>query len=159
MLEFGLAYGQQPMFDGTGTDRMLSVMIGTSLPIWTGSRQRQVRREAEAMERMAAAEIVATEAETRARIGELAAEADRALRLHALYRGTLIPQTRTAAASALTSYRIGGVDFETAIAAQLAVFRTELEVIRFAADRARALAELEYLTAISFSTVSDGGSR
>ncbi len=158
-LEFGIAYGQQPMFDGPGTDRMLSVTVGASLPIWSGSRQRQVRREAAAMERMAAAEIVAAEAETRARIGELAAEADRANRLQALYRGTLIPETRGAAASALAGYRAGRIDFETAISAQLAVVRTELEVVRLSAGYARALAELEYLTAMSFTTVPDGGSQ
>lgn len=111
------------------------------------------------MERMAAAEIVAAEAETRARIGELAAEADRANRLQALYRGTLIPETRGAAASALAGYRAGRIDFETAISAQLAVVRTELEVVRLSAGYARALAELEYLTAMSFTTVPDGGSQ
>ena len=148
-LEVGLAYGQQPMFDGPGTDRMLSIMVGASLPIWSGSRQRQMRREAEAMERMAAADIRATQAETEARIGELAATANRAARLTTLYRGTLIPQTRIAAASALASYRTGGVDFEAVITGQLAVVRSELEVVRLAADRAQALAELEYLTALN----------
>jgi outer membrane protein TolC len=157
--EVALTYGQQPMFDGPGTDRMLSVMVGASLPIWSGSRQRQMRREAEAMERMAAADIIATEAETQGRIGELAADLERAARLDTLYRGTLVPQARSAVASALASYRVGGVDFETTISAQLAVVRSELEVVRLGADRARVLAELEYLDAISFVTSSNGGSR
>ncbi|MFN0177187.1 MAG: TolC family protein [Gemmatimonadales bacterium] len=148
-LELGLAYGQQPMFDAPGTDRMLSIMVGASLPIWSGSRQRQMRREADALERMAAAEILATRAETEARIGELAAAVNRATRLAALYRGTLVPQSRIAAASALASYRAGGVDFEAVISGQLAVVRSELEVVRLAADRAQALAELEYLTALN----------
>jgi len=148
-LELGLAYGQQPMFDAPGTDRMLSIMIGASLPIWSGSRQRQMRREAEAMERMAAADILATRAETEARIGELAVAFHRASRLASLYRGTLVPQSRIAAASALASYRAGGVDFETVISSQLAVFRSELDVVRLAADRAQARAELEYLTALT----------
>ena len=100
-------------------------------------------------ERMAAADIRATQAETEARIGELAATANRAARLTTLYRGTLIPQTRIAAASALASYRTGGVDFEAVITGQLAVVRSELEVVRLAADRAQALAELEYLTALN----------
>jgi len=151
--EVGLAYGQQPMLDRSGTDRMISIMVGASLPIWSGSRQRQMRREAAAMERMAAADIVATEAETEARIGELAADADRAGRLAALYRGTLVPQSRSVTASALASYRTGGVDFESVVSGQLEVLRAELEVLRLDAERARALAELEYLTAIS------GGSR
>ncbi len=148
-LEVGLAYGQQPMFDGPGTDRMLSMTIGARLPIWSGSRQKQMRREAEAMERMAAADVLATEAETQARIGELVAAADRAGRLKALYRGTLIPQSGIAVASALAGYRTGQVDFATVISAQLALFRAEMDLVRFAADRALALAELNYLTALS----------
>jgi outer membrane protein TolC len=148
-LEVGLAYGQQPMFDGPGTDRMLSVTIGARLPIWSGSRQVQMRREAEAMERMAAAEVLATEAETQARVGELAAAADRAARLMTLYRGTLNPQNRIAVASALAGYRAGLVDLETVISSQLDAFRAEIDLARFEADHAQALAELEYLTALS----------
>lgn len=148
-LEVGLAYGQQPMFDGPGTDRMLSMTIGARLPIWSGSRQGQMRREAEAMERMAAADVLAMEAETQARIGELAAAADRAGRLKALYGGTLIPQSGIAVASALAGYRTGQVDFETIIATQLALFRAQIDLVRFSAERALALAELNYLTALS----------
>jgi len=157
--EVALTYGQQPMFGGAGTDRMLSLMVGATVPIWSGSRQRQLRREAEAMERMASADIVATEAETQARIGELVSDVERAARLDSLYRKTLVPQARSAVASALASYRTGGVDFETTISVQLAVVRSELEVVRLSAERARALAELEYLDAISLGANAKGGSR
>jgi outer membrane protein TolC len=157
--QVGLAYGQQPMFQGTGTDRMISLMVGANLPIWSGSRQRQMRLEAEAMERMAAADVRAAEAETQARIGEVDAERDRAANLLALYRGTLLPETRAAAASALSSYRTGGVDFETAVSAQLAVVRAEVELVRLAAERSRSLAELDYLTAGTILVGSEGGSR
>jgi outer membrane protein TolC len=159
MLQVGLAYGQQPMFGASGTDRMLSVMVGANLPIWSGSRQRQMRREAEAMERMAAADVIAAEAETQARIDEVAAEADRASRLVTLYRSTLVPESRAAAASALASYRAGGVDFETVISAQLAIVRAEVELVRLAGERARAVAELEYLTAGPIGTGLEGGSQ
>ena len=111
------------------------------------------------MERMVAAEVAATEAETQARIGEVAALADRATGLEALYHGTLLPQTRIAAASALAGYRVGGVDFETAMSAQLEVVRTELAILRLTADRALAGAELEYLSAHSLGDARTGGLR
>ncbi|MGE3618242.1 MAG: TolC family protein, partial [Gemmatimonadales bacterium] len=101
-LELSVTYGQQPMLDRSGTDRMVSLMVGARLPIWSGSRQREMRREAEAMERMAAADSATAEADTRARDGELAAVAERNTRLVALYRGTLIPQARAAAQSSLS---------------------------------------------------------
>ncbi len=156
--EVGMAYGQQPMFDRAGTDRMLSLSVGATVPIWSGSRQRQVRREAEAMERMAAADFAVTQVETQSRVAELAADADRATALLALYSGTLLPQSRIAAASALASYQTGRVDFDTVIEGQVAVIRAELETIRFAADRQQVLIELEYLTAFPIGTV-EGGSQ
>lgn len=155
--ELGLAYGQQPMSGASGTDRMLSITVGATLPIWSGSRQRQMRREALAMERMATAEIEAVAAETQGRLGELAAQADRDIRLTSLYVATVLPQTRIAAASALSGYQTGALDFEATLAAQLAVIRAEVEVVRLGSERIRALAEIEYLTTIPL--VSAGGSR
>ena len=43
-LEVGLQYGWRGMEDGTM--HMASVMLGVRLPIWAGSRQRAMRREA-----------------------------------------------------------------------------------------------------------------
>ncbi len=156
-LEVGLAYGQQPMFGGSGTDRMLSITVGATLPVWSGSRQRQLRHEAEAMERMAIADIEAVSAETQGRLGELAAQSDRDSRLTALYLATVLPETRVAAAAALSGYRTGGLDFEATLAGQLAVIRADVEVVRLGAERIRALAEIEYLTSIPL--ISAGGSR
>ncbi|HSE52025.1 MAG TPA: TolC family protein, partial [Gemmatimonadales bacterium] len=36
--ELGIAYGRQPMSGEPGTEHMLSLMVGTSIPIWAGSR-------------------------------------------------------------------------------------------------------------------------
>ena len=136
---------------------MLSITVGATLPIWSGSRQRQMRREAEAMERMAVAEIGVVGAETQGRLGELAAQTERDGRLTGLYVATVLPQTRVAAASALSGYQTGALDFEATLTGQLAVIRAEVEVVRLGSERIRALAEIEYLTTIPL--VSAGGSR
>jgi hypothetical protein len=52
-LQLGIQYGQRPMDDGT--DRMISLMLGFNVPIFAGSRQLAMRREATAMRQMAAA--------------------------------------------------------------------------------------------------------
>jgi outer membrane protein TolC len=155
-LELGVAYGRQPMPDEPGTDHMVSLMIGTSIPLWAGSRQGAMRRESAAMAAAAQAELRAVEADTRARIGELVADVQRARRLRELYRGTILPQARGAAASALAAYRTGGASFEAVLEAHLALSRYDLQVIQLDAEQARAVAELEALTGLLLMPANPG---
>src|SRR5690606_10279163 len=78
-LQLGVQYGQRTM-DGA-TDRMGSLMLGATLPIFAGSRQRRMVDEAAAMEAMSAADLAAMRAATRARIAELHAALTSARRL------------------------------------------------------------------------------
>ncbi len=142
-LQVGVQYGQRPM-DG-GTDRMVSLMLGVNLPIFAGSRQLAMRREAAAMQQMAAADLAAMQAETRGRVAELHADAERARRLGELYRRTILPQARTTVASALAAYRVGGVDFMTLLDDQMTVNRYRQDLFALEAQRGQALAELEML--------------
>jgi outer membrane protein TolC len=144
-LEVGLQYGWRGMEDGTM--HMASVMLGLRVPIWAGSRQRAMRREAAAMRDMAAADLQAIEAETRGRVGELAADLARAQRLRQLYSGTILPQAETTAAAALAAYRVGSVDFMTLLDARMTVNRYRQAAAGAAAEVGRAIAELEMLTA------------
>jgi outer membrane protein, heavy metal efflux system len=127
------------------TERMGSLMIGASIPVFAQSRQLGMREEATAMRQMATAELSAMRAETRARIGESHAALLRARRLTALYRNTILPQSRAAYASALTAYRVGSVDFMTLLDNQMTVnrYRQELHVLE--AEEGKAWAELEML--------------
>lgn len=142
-LQVGLQYGQRPMEDGT--DRMVSLMLGLNLPIFAGSRQLAMRREASAMRQMASADLEAMQADTRGRVAELYAAAERARRLGTLYRGTILPQAHTTVSAALAAYRVGSVDFMTLLDDQMTVngYRQELFVLE--AQRGQALAELEML--------------
>jgi outer membrane protein TolC len=144
-LEVGLQYGWRGMEDGTM--HMASVMLGVRLPVWAGSRQRAMRREAQAMRDMAAADLQAMEAETRGQVGELAASVSRARQLRALYAGTILPQAETTAAAALAAYRVGGVDFMTLLDAQMSVNRYRQAAVTAAAELGQSIAELEMLTA------------
>jgi outer membrane protein, heavy metal efflux system len=153
-LQVGVVYGQRGMPEG-GTDRMLSLMLGFSLPIWAGSRQHQMEREADAMRRMAEADLGAMQAETRARVIELAAAIRRSGRLSLLYRGTVLPQAAATVTSALAAYRVGQVDFMTVLDNQMTVNRYRTDLIALDAEGGRAVAELEMLLA---SSLSDAGS-
>jgi outer membrane protein TolC len=144
-LTLGVQYGWRPM--DTGTDHMLSLMLGFRLPIWAGSRQLAMRRETRAMRDMAEADLAAMAATTRGRVGELDAEVHRDRTLLQLYRTTVLPQARTTVASALSAYRVGGVDFMTLLDARMSENRYRQEIVRLEADLGRAIAELEMLVA------------
>ena len=145
-LELGVIYGQQPMTGG-GTDRMLSVMLGASVPIWAGSRQLKMRDETAAMRRMAEDDLAAMRADTRGRVGELVAEVVRARELQALYQRTLLPQADATVASARSAYQVGSVDFMTYIDALMTAYGYRTEIHRLDAQEGQALAELEMVTA------------
>jgi hypothetical protein len=104
-----------------------------------------MRREATAMRQMAAADLATMQADTRGRVAELYAAAERARRLGELYKGTILPQANTTVASALAAYRVGGVDFMTLLDDQMTVNRYRQDLYTLDAQRGQALAELEML--------------
>jgi len=142
-LQIGVQYAQQ----GTemGRERMGSVMLGASLPVFARDRQLRVRDEASAMTRMAQAELAAVRAETRGKIGEAYVSLERARTLATLYRTTVLPQAEAAAASALAAYRVGSVDFMTLLDDRMTVNRYRQELYTLDADQGKAWAELEML--------------
>jgi cobalt-zinc-cadmium efflux system outer membrane protein len=140
-LTFGVQYGQRP--GTTGTTRMASAMVGISLPIFASKRQYRLRDEAAAMEQMARAELAGVEADVDARIRELLADLERDRTLVRLYRAEVLPQANANVESALSSYRVGTIDFMTVIDAHMTVNRYEQELYALLADYGRAVADLE----------------
>lgn len=140
-LVFGVQYGQRP--GEMGTERMGSAMVGFSLPIFASKRQLRMRDEAAAMEQMARAELTEMQARVDARIGELLADIERDRTLVRLYRSEVLPQAEANVESALSSYRVGTVDFMTLVDARMTVNGYQQELYALLADYGRALAELE----------------
>lgn len=140
-LTFGVQYGQRP--GSMGTQRMGSAMIGFSLPVFASKRQYRLRDEAEAMEQMARADLAGMEANVDARIGELLADLERDRTLVRLYRTEVLPQANANVESALSSYRVGTIDFMTTVDAHMTVNRYEQELYALVADYGRTIAELE----------------
>ena len=142
-LQLGAQYGQRPMVEGT--DRMVSLMLGFSVPIWAGRRQLQMRQEADAMRRSAEAELRAMQAETRGRLGELTAAVRRSRNLRELYLTTILPQAEATVSSALSAYQAGEVDLPMLLDARMTVNRYRQQVFQLDAEEGTALAELEML--------------
>lgn len=154
-LVVGVQYGERGM--EMGTDRMGSLMVGATIPIFARSRQLPMRVEAAAMRAMSEAELRSMQADTRARVTEVHAELARARRLTALYLTTVLPQAEAAAASALSSYRSGAVDFMTVIENRMVVNRYREELVSLTAAEGRAWADLEML--ISQPLLAPAGTR
>lgn len=145
-LQVGVAYGQRAASDGMGTERMGSLMLGASVPIFARSRQLRLREEAAAMRQMALADLASMRAETRGKVGEAYASLTRARRLAALYRGTILPQAEASVASALAAYRVGQVDFMTLLDNRMTVNQYRQALYALEADEGKAWADLEMLT-------------
>lgn len=142
-LQVGVQYGQQR--GAMGTERMGSLMLGASLPVFARSRQLQMRVEAGAMRAMARADLAAMRADTRARVAELYADFVRGRNLRALYRTTVLPQAEAAVTSSLASYRVGAVNLMTLLENQMTVNRYRQELFALEAEQGKAIAELEML--------------
>ena len=142
-LTVGLQYGSQS--GEMGTERMGSLMVGASVPVFAGRRQLRMREETDAMRQMAAADLAAMRADTRARVAEAYASLTRARNLAALYRTTVIPQAEATVASSLAAYRVGGVDFMTLLDNRMTVNTYRQELFALDAEQGKAWADLEML--------------
>ncbi len=140
-LRLGMAYGQRDR--GFGTERMGSVLVGVTLPVFAGSRQHALRDAAAAEGRMAEARLASVRAEITARVEQLVAELDAARALVDLYRMDVVPQAQTNVESAFASYRAGAVDFLTLVDAQTTANRYEMELYRLVAGYGSILSALE----------------
>lgn len=142
-LQVGVQYGQRAGM--SGVERMGSLMLGASIPVFAGSRQLRMRDESAAMRAMAAADLAGMRAETRARVGEMHVEWVRARNLQTLYRTTILPQARAAVTASISAYRVGGVNLMTVLDNQTTVNRYEQELAALEAAEGMALADLEML--------------
>jgi outer membrane protein, heavy metal efflux system len=140
-ISIGIQYGQRA--SDVGTERMGSVMVGFTLPIFASRRQLKMRDEAAALRSMAIAELEDARAQVDARIRELVAELDRAVTLMTLYRTEVLPQAEANVTSAFASYRVGRVDFMTLLDAQMSLNTYAQELHALEAEYGWRIAELE----------------
>jgi outer membrane protein, heavy metal efflux system len=142
-LQVGVQYGWRA--GEMGTERMGSLMLGASIPIYARTRQLRMRDEAAAMRAMSSADLTAMRAETRGRIAELHAEFTRARNLRVLYRTTILPQAEAAVTASFAAYRVGEVNLMTLLDNQMMVNQYRQELIVLDAEQGKAIAEIEML--------------
>ncbi|UCC24026.1 MAG: TolC family protein [Gemmatimonadales bacterium] len=122
---------------------MGGLMIGASVPVFSGSRQRPRVEAARALERQATSQASEVRAAVESELRTAAADLDRARRLMGLYRDEILPAASVNVSSSLAAYRVGEVDFPTLVDAQLDVDQFEEEYHQLVADYGAAVARLE----------------
>lgn len=142
-LQLGIQYAWRS--GDMGTEKMGSLMIGASIPVYARNRQLRMRDEAVAMRDMSVADLAAMRAETRGRMAELYADYMRARNLRALYRTTVLPQAEATVTASFAAYRVGDVNLMTLLDNQMTVNRYRQELITLDADQGKAVAEMEML--------------
>ena len=156
-LRVGVQYGQRG--GEMGTERMASLMVGATVPVFARDRQLRMREEAAAMRQMAVADLAAMRAQTRGEVAQAYAALTRSRNLVRLYRTTVLPQAEAAVASALAAYRVGSVDFMTLLDNRMSVNRYRQELFTLEAEEGKAWADLEMLTGrelLDTNTTNDG---
>lgn len=142
-LQIGIQYGWRS--GEMGTEKMGSLMVGASIPVYARNRQLRMREEAAAMKNMSIADLAAMRAETRGRMAELYADYTRARNLRALYRTTVLPQAEATVTASFAAYRVGDVNLMTLLDNQMTVNRYRQELITLESEQGKAIAEMEML--------------
>ncbi|MBX3173531.1 MAG: TolC family protein [Gemmatimonadaceae bacterium] len=153
-LQVGVAVGQRR--EGGATERMGSLMLGASLPVFAARRQLAWRTEREAMLAMAQADLQAMRATTRAEIEGALAELHKSQRLLALYDTSILPQAAATVESSLLAYRAGDLPFMSLAESQVALNEFRLEYVALQADEGRLWATLEALVAAALPAPGEG---
>jgi outer membrane protein TolC len=127
-------------------DDFWSASVGMTLP-WLYRRDtvdQQVKAAASGQE-AAQADLAALVNELSARIEEMAVDVGRLDEQIDLVETGLLPQAEGALASSRAAYATGSLEFIAVIDNQLNLYNLQLDWVRLVAERARRLAELEYL--------------
>jgi outer membrane protein, heavy metal efflux system len=138
MLRLGHA---STMSEGDG----VMVMVGVSLPVWRSALRAGVR-EAEAMQRMARADLAAMQ---RMIEGEVVAARERVESMRVQFlalRDDVVPRAHSAVQSALTAYRSGQSDMVAVIESMRALWSIQGELVMAEAELGLAWARLARAT-------------
>lgn len=142
-LQVGVQYGWRA--GEMGTEKMGSLMLGATIPVYARSRQLKMREEAKAMRAMAVADLASMRADTRGRIAELYADFTRSRNLRQLYTTTVLPQAEGTVTASFAAYRAGDINFMTLLDNQMVLNRYRQESITLAAAQGKTIAEIEML--------------
>ena len=145
--------GRPDLFAGAGYatrgdfDPVVTLRVGTGLPVWRGGRTGPRVEAARAEAVMARAELRQAEADARAAAAKWAAEYERRDAQARLLRETIVPQSHTTLEAARAAFETGRADFSALIDDFTAWLAARQALAEREAERFAAWAELQALLA------------
>jgi len=141
--DFSLSY----MYQNTGSrfpDYYMAT-VGISIPLYFWRKQRPAIDQAGSEQESAHAQTFATRLEVLAQAQNQWVAIQTTQRVSRIFQAGLIPQARATLQSALAEYRVGKVDFQTLLSAEIDLLRLEQEYYRVVADHEIAIAKIRQI--------------
>ena len=136
-------------------DNGYQVMLGTKIPLFYETKQRQGVREALAGLAGAREDLTATKQDLLFQVKDGFVQAQRAERLITLLRDAIIPQATLGLQAAQAGYAVGKVDFLTLLNSLLTLQESQLELHSEMVSHERAVARLEAVTGGPLSPIQE----
>lgn len=148
MVEASYGFRQEVTINGQDLAQpdLFSAGVSIPLPIWKDRKQYQERAEMDARKRGAEANAKNLEAEVMAQLEMLYADGRQADQQIALLETRSLPQARQSLAAARIAYQTGKADFQTALAAEIALYQLELRKAELFANYMKTLAAIDRLS-------------
>lgn len=157
-VELRLGYGhRERSLDGLPRDDVVTMTVAVNLPLWRKERLAPRVAEARALRARAAAMAEEQRLETRAGLEQQRARATQAYQTSTLYRSTLLPQARAAAAAARVAWESGAGDFSAVLDATMREYDAALAEATAAVAYDRAAAEIDFLNGTMSATQRTAG--
>ncbi|HLH75800.1 MAG TPA: TolC family protein [Candidatus Binataceae bacterium] len=119
--------------------------VGLSIPLYFWRKQTPAIDQAGAEQESAHAQTFATRLEVLAQAQNQWVAIQTTQRVSKIYHDGLLPQARATLQSALAAYRVGKVDFQTLLSAEIDLLRLEQEYYRVVADHEIAIARISQI--------------
>ena len=140
-------YGYRSRAGGMSLPDFFSASVGLRLPLWASRKQRPLIEAARADSFAAASSVADAERELLLTVQQAAIRAESGRRRLELLLNDVLPVARATVESLTRSYQVGRVEFQALLAAQDALYRTEIEAAEVAAGYPTDLLVLRLLTA------------
>jgi len=118
-------------------------MIGITLPIWFWAKQREFVREAEAKLLKASANYQAMANNLLLAVKDAKTRVEKFQHVVELYKNSILPQAEAGVKSALASYEVNKIEFQSLLESEKLLVQTEFEYEQARVDLFMAVADLE----------------
>jgi outer membrane protein TolC len=144
--QIGLQYTQRDYNNITGIDYkdFLSVIVGVTLPLNYGGKNRAIIEEAKQSQKFYTEEYNSKKIELMRSINKIYEKLDLLMKRRELFEKELIPQSKKAFSSSLNDYKVDKTDFTNVIKAQNDLLKTELKYADIINEYYKSISDLEY---------------